>query len=84
MFSLNRMKFCGLRADMKYGSDKTFIFRRGCLKTDETKNVKTDSSQCRPLSIKERVEAADYAMEIKGTNSADEDVSDVIGEVYGG
>jgi hypothetical protein len=54
------------------------------LKTDETKNVIIDSSKCKPLSIKERVEAADYAMKITGANSEDEDVSDVIGEVYGG
>jgi hypothetical protein len=54
------------------------------LKTDETKKTNIESSTCKPLSIKERVAAADYAMEIKGTNSEDEDVSDVIGEVYGG
>ena len=54
------------------------------MKTDETKNANTDPSKCKPLSIKERVEAADYALEIKGTNSEDEDVSNVIGEVYGG
>ena len=54
------------------------------MKTDETKKINIESSKCKPLSIKERVEAADYALEIKGTNSEDEDVSDVIGEVYGG
>ncbi len=54
------------------------------MKTDETKNANTDSSKCKPLSIKERVEAADYAIKITGANSDDEDVSDVIGEVYGG
>ena len=69
---------------MKYVSDKNFIFRRGCLKTEETKNVNSDSSKCKPLSIKERVEAADYAMKITGRKPEDEDVSDVIGEVYGG
>jgi len=54
------------------------------LKTDETKDENSDSSKCKPLSIKERVEAADYAMKVTGKNSEDEDVSDIIGEVYGG
>lgn len=54
------------------------------MKTEETANASSDSSKCKTLSIKERVEAANYAMKVTGANPEDEDVSDVIGEVYGG
>lgn len=69
---------------MLYVSNKNFIFWRGCLKTKEATNVGSDSSKCKALSIKERVEAANYAMKVTGARPEDEDVSDVIGEVYGG
>lgn len=38
------------------------------------------------FSIKEKVEAANYAIRIRGRDceAGDEDVSDVVGEVYGG
>lgn len=65
-------------------SDKKFIFRIGSVKKEETTNVDSDPSKCRPLSIKERMEAAEYALKVKGVNSEDDDVSHVIGEVYGG
>lgn len=55
------------------------------MKKEDTTDASSDSSKCKALSIKERVEAANYAMEVTGTNPEDdEDVSDIIGEVYGG
>ncbi len=69
---------------MKYVFDKNHIFRRGNLKKKETKKVDNDSSKCKPLSIKERMKAVEYARKVKGVNSEDEDISHVIGEVYGG
>ena len=54
------------------------------MKTEDAAKADSDSSKCKALSIKERVEAANYAMKVKGTNPEDEDVSEVIGEVYGG
>ncbi|MBL7032324.1 MAG: hypothetical protein ISR97_03985 [Nitrospira sp.] len=54
------------------------------MKEEEKTNTISDPSKCKTLSIKERVEAANYAMKVKGENHEDEDVSDVIGEVYGG
>ena len=53
------------------------------MKTEEIKNS-GNGSKCKTLSIKERVEAANYALQLTGTNPEDEDVSDIIGEVYGG
>ncbi len=69
---------------MIYESNRNLIFRRGRLKEEEKTNTISDPSKCKTLSIKERVEAANYAMKVKGENHEDEDVSDVIGEVYGG
>ena len=54
------------------------------METEETKNAESDSSKYKALSIKERVKAADYAMEVSGAKPEDEDINDVIGEVYGG
>ena len=54
------------------------------MKKEETTKASSDPSKCKELSIKERVEAANYAIKVKGENTEDEDVSDVIGEVYGG
>ena len=54
------------------------------MKTEDTINMSSDSFKCMTLSIKERVEAANYAREVTGINTEDEDISDVIGEVYGG
>lgn len=54
------------------------------MKTEKIVNTGNDSSKCKALSIQERVEAANYAMKVKGTKLENEDVSDVIGEVYGG
>ena len=54
------------------------------METEETRKTISDPSKCKALSIKERVDAANYAMKVTGTNPEDEDVSDVIGEVYGG
>jgi hypothetical protein len=36
------------------------------------------------LSIKERLEAVAYAMKISGNQLEEEDIDDIIGEVYGG
>lgn len=69
---------------MLYETNKNFIFRRGCLKTEEAVNMGSDSPKCKKLSIKERVEAANYAMKVTGGSTEDEDVIDVVGEVYGG
>ena len=44
----------------------------------------SDSSKLKALSIKEMVEAANYAIKIRGANPEDEDVRDIIGEVYAG
>jgi hypothetical protein len=54
------------------------------VKFKEKKKEGNDSSRAEALSIKERVEAADYAMKVKGARPEDEDISDDIGEVYGG
>lgn len=54
------------------------------MKIEEVTCLDSGFSKCKALSIKERVEAANYAMEISGTNLEDEDVSDIIDEVYGG
>ena len=54
------------------------------MKTEDTMNMGSDFSKFMTLSIKERMEAANYAREVTGINTEDENVSDVIGEVYGG
>lgn len=54
------------------------------MKTEEAVNMGSDSPKCKKLSIKERVEAANYAMKVTGGSTEDEDVIDVVGEVYGG
>lgn len=50
----------------------------------ETIEIISNSSLWKTLSIKERAEAAAYAMKIAGIKHEDEDVSDLIGEVYAG
>ncbi len=50
----------------------------------ETVEIIRDSSLWKVLSIKERLEATAYAMRITGNAIEDEDVSDIIGEVYAG
>lgn len=50
----------------------------------ETVEIISDSSLWKTLSIKERLEAVAYAMKISGNKLRDEDVQDIIGEVYGG
>jgi isopentenyl phosphate kinase len=42
----------------------------------------SNSSLWKTLSLKERAEAATYAMKISGINHENEDVSELIGEVY--
>ena len=54
------------------------------MKAEKAKDKGNDPSELEVLSIKERVEAANYAIEATGKTSEDEDVSDIIGEVYGG
>lgn len=54
------------------------------MKAEERKDLGSDSSELVVISMKERVEAANYAIKVAGTIPEDEDVSDVIGEVYGG
>ena len=44
----------------------------------------SDTSSAESLSIKERVEAANYAIKVKGDDSEAKEVDDIIGEVYGG
>ncbi len=50
----------------------------------ETVELISDSSVWKILSIKERLEAVTYAMNITGETIEEEDVSDIIGEVYAG
>lgn len=50
----------------------------------ETIEIISDSSLWKTLSIKERLEAVAYAMRIAGSNLNEEDVNDIIGEVYAG
>ncbi len=54
------------------------------MKLEERINVGSDSSMWEVLSIKERVAAANYALKVTGICPEDEDVSDIIGEVYAG
>ncbi|GBE04180.1 MAG TPA: hypothetical protein ENH45_06410 [Nitrospirae bacterium] len=54
------------------------------MNVEEVIGMNSGFPKCKALSIKERVEAANYAMEISGTNLEDEDISDIIGEVYSG
>lgn len=51
---------------------------------EETVGIISHSSLWNTLSIKERAEAAAYAIKIAGGHLTDEDVNDLIGEVYGG
>lgn len=50
----------------------------------ETVQLISDSSLWKTLSMKERLEAVAYAMKISGNNLHEEDVNDIIGEVYAG
>ena len=50
----------------------------------KTEEIKGPDSELEVISIKERVEAANYAIKVKGADIEEEDVIDVIGEVYGG
>ena len=50
----------------------------------ETIEIISNSSLWKTLSIKERIEAATYAIEVAGITLGDDDVSDLIGEVYAG
>jgi len=51
----------------------------------ETVELISDSSLWKTLSMKERLEAVAYAMKISGTTLGEEDeVNDIIGEVYEG
>lgn len=50
----------------------------------ETIEIISNSSLWKMLSVGERLEAAAYAMHIAGVNIDDEDVNDIIGEVYVG
>ncbi len=50
----------------------------------ETLDIISDSSLWQTLSIKERIEAAAYAMKVAGISIEDDDVSNLIGEVYAG
>ncbi len=52
----------------------------------ETKDIVRDSSLWKKRSIQEKVEAFAYAMEVAGCKSdpIDDDVIDLIGEVYAG
>ena len=50
----------------------------------ETVDIISCSSLWKMLSIKERIDAASYAMKIAGISLEDENVSDLIGEVYAG
>ena len=50
----------------------------------ETIGIISNSSLWKILSIKERLEALAYTMARTGSKLDDEDVSDIIGEVYAG
>ncbi len=50
----------------------------------ETIDIISDSSLWKTLSIRERIDAAAYAMKVAGITLEDEDISDLIGEVYAG
>ena len=50
----------------------------------ETIEIISNSSLWKTLSIKERIDAAAYALKIAGITIEDGDVSDLIGEVYAG
>ena len=50
----------------------------------ETVEIISSSSLWKTLSIKEQIDAAAYAMKIAGISLEDENVSDLIGEVYAG
>lgn len=50
----------------------------------ETLDIISDSSLWETLSIGERIDAVAYAMKITGSNCDNEDISDLIGEVYAG
>ncbi len=50
----------------------------------ETVEIISHSSLWKMLSIKEKIEAATYALSIAGITHMDEDVTDLVGEVYSG
>lgn len=50
----------------------------------ETIEIISNSSLWKTLSRKERIEAAAYAMKIAGVKLEDDEVCDLIGEVYAG
>ena len=50
----------------------------------DTIDIISDSSLWKTLSIRERIDAASYAMKVAGITIEDEDISDLIGEVYAG
>jgi len=50
----------------------------------ETVDLISDSSLWKTLSMKERMEAVAYAMKISGNTLQEEEVDDIIGEVYAG
>ena len=50
----------------------------------ETIDIISDSSLWKTLSIRERIDAASYAMKVAGITIEDDDISDLIGEVYAG
>ena len=52
--------------------------------TKETIGIISNSSLWKILSIKERLESLAYTMGQTGSKPDDEDVSDIIGEVYAG
>ncbi len=50
----------------------------------ETVEMISDSALWKTLSMKERMEAVAYAMKIAGITFEEDDISDIIGEVYAG
>ena len=50
----------------------------------ETVEIISNSLLWKTLSMKERIEAATYALNIAGITHEDNDISDLIGEVYAG
>ncbi len=54
------------------------------MRAKETVAIIKDSSLWKILSIKERLEAVAYTMHITGDTIEEDDVSDIIGEVYAG
>ena len=83
IFSIENMKFCDFCADIYIMLKKIFA-NRDAEKAAKKLKKESDPSGAEALSIKERVAAANYAIKVKGDDSEDKEVNDVIGEVYGG